>query len=103
MEREREKYDFAKLLQDWCECSHSRDLKNITILMKLAAIVPGSTAVVESAWSKMNLLCDKHSAHTEQEHLDLVMHINMFKEKFDWPAIFELWKTMRNRNSTLLD
>ena len=55
--------DFQALLKKCFLSNTAKGLKDITFLMTMAALVPGSTAIVECSWSVMNLHSDDHSDH----------------------------------------
>ena len=72
---ESEVFDLPKLLKKWFSSHVKKELKNISVLLNLFAIIPGTTAVVEQGWSVLNLICDPKTNRLDQDHKDQLMHI----------------------------
>jgi len=96
-ELESDIFDFQALLKKWFSSTTAKGLKDATFLMTMASLVPGSTAIVESSWSVMNLHSDDHSAHLTQEHLNILMHCSLNKDKIDYGRVKQIWANMRKR------
>ena len=98
-EIEKEEFDLEALNKKWVASRRVKSHKNITFLLKMACIVPGSTAVVEASWSRMNLICDANAATLTQDNLNKLMHISLNKEKIDYDAVLEIWKETKDRRT----
>ena len=57
-ELEKDDFDLKQLVKKWLSSSCKNEYKNITKLLKICAVIPGATAVVERSYSIMNLLVD---------------------------------------------
>ena len=89
--------EFPKIFLEFPENFPGVLEKDVTFLLKMACLVPGSTAVVEASWSIMKLICDTHSAHLSQEHMNILMHITLNKLEVDFDKVLSVWKEMRPR------
>jgi len=93
-------FDFQALLRKWFSSNTAKGLKDITFLMTMAALVPGSTAIVECSWSVMNLHSDDHSNHLTQEHLNMLMHCSLNQELIDYEHVKRVWSEQKKRKGS---
>ena len=98
-ELEKGQYDFKCLLVDWFKSTAARKLEDVTFLMTMAAILPASTAIVESSWSIMNLHCDAHSSTLTQDHLNCLMHVSLSDKPVYYDQVFEVWMNAKKRRT----
>ena len=92
-------YDFKRLLVDWFNSTAAKNLEDVSFLMQMAAILPASTAIVESSWSIMNLHCDAHSSTLTQDHLNCLMHVSLSEKPVYYDKVFEVWINAKKRRT----
>jgi len=99
-EAEKQEFSLEDLLKKWIKSDYAKQYKSVTFLLKMACLVPASTAIVESSWSVMNLISDAHSSHLTQEHLNVLMHVALHRQPLtddDIENIYQKWRKMKAR------
>ena len=86
-------YIFDIMMSQWCSSPFSKKHSDITRLITVAALIPGSTAEAERSFSLMKLVCTKLRNSLSTKSIGQLMRICKFGPISDgqFDEIFEKW------------
>ena len=96
-----QEYTFEIMLSSWIKSDLAIRHPEITKVLKLAALIPPSTAEVERSFSLMKLICTRLRNRLLTENLGHCMRICKFRDLnyLDYDKIMEKWLTAENTKS----
>ena len=96
-----QEYTFKIMLSSWIKSDLAIRHPEITKVLKLAALIPPTTAKVETSFSLMKLICTRLRNRLLTENLGHCMRICNFCDlnNLDYNKIMEKWLTAENTKS----